>query len=276
MNDSTAARTIVIPGANGRVGQLLRRAWEEAPLNDWRPVWCARAPGPDIDMVWQPGEAVPLKADAVLALWGVVPRSGDLQDNVKLARAAMALGRDCGAQRVLHLSSAAVYGPGTRLHENMLCAPASDYGTDKLAMETAIAAEPGPDACALRLANVVGADSLFRSLESDAPMVIDRFANGQGPHRSYASPLGILRAVQALLRVEILPDVINVALPGTVSMDALAMAAGRVFDWRAAPEGPLAEVVLDTRRLQTLTQDKAKAEPDAIIAEWRRLRRAQA
>lgn len=265
---------LLIPGANGRLGRLLYRAWAKAPIPGWRPVWCARAPGPGIDTVWAPGDPAPCQAGAVLALWGVVPGRGDLADNTALARAAMALGRQSGAGRVLHCSSAAVYGPGTTLSEEMPCAPANAYGAAKLAMEAAIAEEAGPETCALRLANVVGADSLFTALESGAPMVIDRFADGLGPRRSYAAPTGILRAVSSLLQAETLPKVINVAQPGTVGMDALTRAAGREFTWREAPEGALAEVVLDTRHLQALTGDSTPGTPEALIAEWQELREA--
>lgn len=270
-SNTQTPRTLLIPGANGRLGRLLHRAWGRAPLPGWRPVWCARAPGPGIDVVWSPGDPRPCKADAVLALWGVVPGQGELDDNSMLARAAMDLGRQAGAARVLHCSSAAVYGPGSRLHEGMACTPSNAYGAAKLAMEAVIADESEPEACALRLANVAGADSLFRSLQSGAPMVIDRFADGQGPRRSYATPSGILRAVSALLRAETLPDVINVALPGTVGMDALTLAAGRAFDWQDAPDGALAEVVLDTQALQALTGDSTAADPAAIITEWETL-----
>lgn len=266
------SRVLLIPGANGRLGQLLRRAWIRAPLSGWRPVWCARQAGPGIDMVWAPGDPAPCAADAVLALWGVVPGAGDLKDNSALARAAMALGRDSGAGRVLHCSSAAVYGAGPTLHENMACAPVTAYGAAKLEMEAAIAKERGPDACAMRLANVAGADSLFRALESGRDMVIDRFADGQGPRRSYATPSGILRAVQALLEAETLPARINVADPGMVGMDALTRAAQREFVWRKAPDGALAEVVLDTGILQALTGDRTPADPMAMISEWETLR----
>lgn len=271
-----ADKTVLIPGANGQLGRLLRRAWARAPVPGWRPLWCARQPGPGIDAVWHPGDPAPAPAGAVLALWGVVPGRGELAQNTTLARAAMALGRECGAGRVLHCSSAAVYGPGDTLHEGTPCAPANAYGAAKLDMEAAIARDNGPATCAMRLANVVGADSLFRALESDAPMVIDRFPDGQGPRRSYAAPSGILRAVATLLGAEPLPEVINVAAPGTVGMDALARAAGRDFSWRPAPETALAEVSLDTARLQALTGDSAPATAEALIAEWQQLREAPA
>lgn len=280
MNTPTPNRSpnrLLILGANGKLGQLLRRAWAQTPLAGWQPIWCARAPGVGIDVVWRPGAVAPMQADAVLALWGMVPGAGDLEINSHLAAAAMALGRASGAARVLHCSSAAVYGPGAALHEDMTCQPSNAYGTAKLAMEAAIrqdsnAHPDGPQACALRLANVVGADSLFAALDSPAAMVIDRFASGQGPQRSYAPPSTILHAVGALLMADPLPEILNVAACGTVGMDALTKAAGKSFSWRPAPKTALGEVMLDTTRLQTLTGDTSPTDAEALIAEWRALR----
>lgn len=275
---SASPRVLLIPGATGKLGRLMERAWERAQVTGWRPVWIGRQAAAGVDVVWQAGNPAPCDADAVLALWGVVPGGGDLEDNSALARAAMALGRDSGAARVLHCSSSAVYGPGARLSENTPCAPANAYGAAKLAMEAVIAEEAretGPPACALRLANVVGADSLFAALGSEAPMVIDRFADGHGPRRSYATPSCIWRAVTTLLQAETLPGVINVATPAPVGMDALALAAGRAFDWRDAPEGALAEVALDTGLLQGMSGDTAPVTPKEMIAEWRGLKESR-
>ncbi|SFM79791.1 NAD-dependent epimerase/dehydratase family protein [Shimia aestuarii] len=276
---SASPRVLLIPGATGKLGRLMRRAWERAQLPGWRPVWIGRQAATGVDVVWQPGNPAPCDADAVLALWGVVPGGGDLDDNTTLARAAMALGRESGAARVLQCSSSAVYGPGARLSEDTPCAPANAYGAAKLAMEAVISKETGktgPPACALRLANVVGADSLFDALSSEAPMVIDRFADGQGPLRSYATPSGIWRAVETLLQAETLPGVINVATPAPVGMDALARAAGRKFDWRDAPEGALAEVALETGLLQGMSGDTAPVTPEEMISDWRQLKESRA
>ncbi len=264
-------QVLLILGANGRVAQLLRNAWHTAPLTGWRPVWCARKAATGIDVVWSPGEQAPCRADAILALWGVVPGQGDLAENTSLAHAAMTMARQSGATRVLHCSSAAVYGPGAALNEDTPCAPTTPYGTAKLAMEAAISKELQPESCAMRLANVVGADSLFRALESGTPVVIDRFSDGAGPRRSYATPSCILQTVAALLETGDLPPVINVAHPGTVSMEALTQAAEQPFTWQAAPEGALSKVVMETQLLQRLAGGIRPADPTEIIAEWKAL-----
>ncbi len=267
---------LLILGANGKLGRLLQKAWAKAPLPGWQARWCARSNGHGIDHVWQPGMVAPQRAEAVVALWGVVPGGGDLEDNTRLAQAAMALGRASGASRVLHFSSAAVYGAGTQLSETSPCQPLNAYGAAKLAMEAAIAQETGPAACVLRLANVVGGDSLFAALTSETPMVIDKFPDGQGPRRSYAPPSVIWHAVAALLTCPTMPEVINVAAPGTVDMSALAHDAGREFSWKVAPEEALAEAVLDTARLQALAGALTPATSRALIAEWQALRAARA
>lgn len=171
----------------------------------------------------------------------------------------------------------AVYGGGRALREDVVCAPNNDYGRAKLAMEEGIrkccaAAPDGPRACALRLANVVGADSLFGALAQGTPMVIDQFADGQGPQRSYAPAQTILQAVGALLAAQTLPGVINVAAPGIVDMAHLTTAAGRSFAWRPAPKDALAELAVDTTRLQALTGQHTEVTAEGLIAQWHALK----
>lgn len=275
MNGPHLKRCLIL-GANGRLGRLLQRRWQQSELTGWQPIWSARAPAADIDVVWQPGDQAPTSAEAVVALWGAVPGRGALEDNTKLAKAAMALGRACGARRVLHCSSVAVYGPGRRLREDTLCAPANAYGVAKLAMEAAIRAAKdahpeGPQACAMRLANVVGADSLFAALDSGATITLDKFPDGQGPRRSYAAPSVILYAIEALLAAEVLPEVINVAAPNTVSMADITTAAQRDFTWQVAPDTALAEVAVDTQTLQALSRKLGSMRPVDLVKEWRAL-----
>lgn len=271
---STPDQSLLILGGNGRLGTLLRRAWQNAPLPGWRPIWCARPPSAGIDAIWSAGHPPPCQAPAVLALWGAVPGAEDLTTNSHLAHASMALGRDCGATRVLHISSSAVYGPGFLLREDSPCHPNTPYGEAKLDMEKRIAedsAKQGPDACILRLANVAGADSLFRALSRPDPIKLDRFTDGRGPRRSYATPAHTLSAISALLMADPLPGIINVATPGTVDMADLVRAAGRPFTWQDAPDDALEEVSLDTSALQELTNERTPPSPEDMIREWRHM-----
>jgi len=226
----------LVTGANSRLGRFLQAAWRSDPAVT--PVWCARrAPA---DVVWAPGQALPeLPACAtVIALWG--PTVGDartLAQNSELARAAQTLARGCGARRVIHLSSAAIYGPGIRLREIDDPAPANAYGAAKLDMERTIGDLPrdGLRHVILRLANVVGADSLAAALrDRTRPVTLDRFADGTGPHRSYVAPGDLARIFAALMDLPAgqLPDILNIAATHPVAMSDLVRAAGQEPVWR--------------------------------------------
>lgn len=271
------ARLLVL-GASGKLGRMLARLWHDAPPSGWEITWQFRREPGEGRVVWEPGAPLPLRrADAILALWGVT--AGDdaaLAENSRLAIEAQDLGRALGAARVFHCSSAAVYAPeAVLLPESRAGGPARPYGAAKLAMEHALAdwvlAHPeGPAAVALRLANVVGADSLFAAITGGRGAVtLDRFSDGEGPWRSYVTVPALARVVEALLTAERIPFALNVATPRPVAMEALARAAGCDVAWREAPETAARMVALDTALLQALAplpdQDAA-----GMIADWRR------
>jgi hypothetical protein len=81
-------------------------------------------------------------------------------------------------------------------------------------------------------------------------VVLDRFADGQGPRRAMLGPLDLCHVLQGLLAAPARPPVLNVARPGLVSMADVLMAAGVAFDWRASPKGALPELGLDVTLLQ--------------------------
>lgn len=274
--DRTQEKRLLVLGAGSKLGRLLRHVWQTGP-SGWRTDW--QSSGPYGTIVWQPDS--PLTdlppCDAVLALWGVTPGRGNLDDNSALGLLAMQIGQASGAARVLHCSSAAVYAPQSApLRETEPLAPVNSYGSAKQQMEEAIVAwaedhRDGPKPCSMRIANVVGADSLFASLHKDAPVTLDRFEDGQGPLRSYTSPHLLARAIEALLSVPIdrLPAVINIASSSTVAMEALARAAGREVLWRQAPASAHPNVTLDTSSLaQICPPDPSDGDPDALIAQW--------
>jgi UDP-glucose 4-epimerase len=249
--------TVLITGASGRIGTLLRAAWR-APFG-LRPLWLARR-GP-ADILWSPGERLPPdlpRCDTVIALWGQVAGTPeDLVANISLVRHGAALAQACGARRMLHLSSAAVYGPGTALTEDTPPTPTSAYGRAKLAMEAAVRALPrgATRHCCLRLANVVGADSLAPALRAQSgPVRLDRFADGTGPLRSYIAPGDLAQVLRALseLPPDRLPRVLNVTTPAPVTMESLVRAAGRPLLWQPAPENAVQTVTLDGSSLAGL------------------------
>lgn len=276
VNATSLSSRCLVTGANARVGRFLRSAWRDDPEID--PIWCARRPPADI--VWAPGHDLPdlPRCGAVLALWGKT--GGDaatLAQNSALVHDALRLASACGAGRVIHLSSTAIYGPGIRMAETRDPAPVTAYGAAKLEMERTIADLPptGPRHVILRLANVVGADSLAAALRDRArPVTLDRFADGSGPCRSYAAAGDLARVFAALTRLpeEHLPEVMNVATPRPVAMADLARAAGRPVVWRAAPSGAQPCVSVETKRLERALPGCIRCvTPAQMIADWRRL-----
>lgn len=275
-------RRVLVLGASGKLGRMLRRAWELTPPEGLTVDWHYRENPPAGGRVWRVGEAprpaLP-RCDAILALWGVTPGAGrDLAENRRLALAAMELARALGARRVLHCSSAAVYEPGPDAQPETAAGGAINaYGAAKLEMEAALgewqAAHPeGPESVALRIANVIGADSLFGAiLRGAAPLTLDRFADGQGPWRSYIAPGALSRVFAALLCAEgPLPRALNIAAPRPVAMEALARAAGCAVAWRDAPDTAAPMVALDTsalNRIIALPPDSA----ETMVADWRRV-----
>lgn len=257
---------LLIIGGSGRLGGVLRRAWSLPGTLAPRAVWQARRVG---DFAAQGGPSVvfdPLaapqalaaavrSADAVLVLAGVV--SGDaeaLRLNTTLAQAVV---RVAAGKPVFLTSSAAVYGAPrgtTSLRETDDLSPASSYGAAKFEMERALRGTPGVSI--LRIGNVAGADALLGRQAPPEGRALDILPSGHGPARSYIGPQALARAIGRLARLAVagaaLPDVLNLALPGTVTMDALLRAAGESWQARPAPECVIPRVELDVRRALAL------------------------
>ncbi len=268
---------MLITGSGGRLGRLMRRAALREGTGAWRVTFQSRRPGADI--LWSPGQRLDVlpRAALVVALWGRT--AGDtriLAENAALVTTSAEVARACGARRLVHLSSAAVYGPGRALCEDSAPRPAGAYGAAKQALEAAVTAlgDDGIAHCCLRLANVVGADSLAPALRGPGPVTLDRFADGQGPRRSYITASDVLRVVLALAELPpgALPARLNVAAPQPLSMEALARAAGRSVAWRPAPPEAIQDVTLDTSRLARLLPGAVRLTTAAqMIADWRML-----
>lgn len=266
---------VLITGSTGRLGRLLRAAWEgwgECPIE---PIYAGRRPPAPI-LLGGNGPLPPLpECGTVIALWGLTTQDPVLADqNVALAHRSREVARALGARRVIHLSSAAVYGPGTDLSEASSPTPGNAYGTSKLAMEKAVAGFADDDAhhICLRLANVVGADSLRDALLRDGPAELTRYPDGHGPTRSYIAPgdLARLLATLAIAPPANLPDILNVAAPDPVRMEALLHAAGRSIIWRDVPASPAQHVCLDTTRLARLLPAQRMAKTaNEMIQDWR-------
>ena len=277
---------VLVLGASGRIGAMLRRYWPAG-----QGLWQARpGSGPErggsdwlrFDPLSDPAalSAAAARAEAVLCLAGVTPaaaaRGAEMGDNSALGLAAVEAAARAGRVPVLLASSAAVYGArGGHLSERVPPVPVSAYGRAKAEMEAraaALAAKLGVAVTSLRIGNVAGADAILGGWREG--FVLDRFADGRTPRRSYIGPAGLARvlgdlAARAVLRRD-LPACLNVAAPGTVEMGALLDAAGLAWVPRPAPEGAIPEVALDVTALAglvTLAPEEGTAQ--MLVAEWR-------
>lgn len=262
---------VLLLGASGKLGRMVRTLWRSTRFS-LLPVVRSNAAG-ERAIQWAPGAPPPAVGNvaAVVALWGVTPGAGrDLSQNTELARAAIGLGEALGAGVVLHCSSAAVYRPSDKaIPERVSPDPVSSYGRAKLDMERAVE-KAGHNASArqicLRIGNVAGADSLFGNLQRGKRIILDRFADGSGPARSYLAPGDLVRVIQALISDPSAQGVYNVAAPRPTEMAAIAHAWGAETGWRTAPESGYPLMWLDTTRLSDIIRlDEESADAGILV-----------
>ena len=278
MPQHAMTKKLLVLGSSGKLGRMIRHVWASDPREGITPIYQSRTALCGADTVtWAPGDAyTSLPAcDAIIALWGRISGDADsLAENADLAEAARGVARATGASRVLHLSSAAIYGPAVNATEADAPAPQSDYGRAKLAMEARVAgfADDGLHHVCLRLANVVGADSLAPALQRSAPVTLDRFSDGNGPLRSYIGAADLAAVLRALAELSAahLPTTLNIAAHHPVAMQDLAQAAGKEIIWRDAPPAAVQTVTMNTERLaKLLPHIKPEARAEGLILAWR-------
>lgn len=224
------------------------------------------------DVSWAPGLPFPrdLQCDAVVAAWGVTHGSkSDLDANVTLVRHAQNFGKAAGAERVVHCSSAAVYGCKTPWTESVKINPVSCYGLAKARMEDAIThATTGPKAVILRIGNVAGADSLFKAGLRDGHVTLDRFPDGRGPIRSYIGPRTLTHVTLWAALSSETPPFLNVAGASEIGMEDIARAMAWHVSWRPATQTAHQHAVLETDLLQKyLHLGDETAQPSRIAEE---------
>ncbi|MGQ0609634.1 MAG: NAD-dependent epimerase/dehydratase family protein [Paracoccaceae bacterium] len=263
---------LIVTGAGGRIGRLLRLGWGET--GRLAPVWVQRAPGgagPVWDMVASGPPAIPA-GGIVLHLAAVLPGRGALGQNAEMARALVRADRAAGFSRVVLMSSVAVYAPEAGpIPETRAPAPPSAYGRAKLEVEQILTEAFGPRLTILRLANLAGADALLGGVGQGGPVILDPVAGqAEGPVRSYIGPMTLLRTLDGLLGAlaegRDLPAVLNLAQSGALGMASLLDAAGR--DWRFGPPHAetVARVEVDVARLMAISP-LPPADPSAILSE---------
>jgi nucleoside-diphosphate-sugar epimerase len=273
---------VLVLGATGRIGRALRLIWGHRGDILWqgrsqteaRPGW----------VKWAPGDSLPA-ARSLIVLAGVTKgTASDLAQNAQIASAAVQAAEQAGFERVFLSSSVAVYGetPDTGASENAPCAPFGAYGRAKLDMEAAAGkVARRVRVSALRIGNVVGADmlgQLCQRQDSQDPVLLDRFADGAGPVRSYIGPCRLASVLDTLLtRPDDPPEVLNVACPVPVTMESLLRHAGIAFQWAPASASARQKITMDCglmQRLCALPSDCGK--PDVLAREWLALRRVMA
>jgi UDP-glucose 4-epimerase len=258
-------KTLVI-GASGRVGRLLARAWAQTgqgPCLQHRGAALAWS-GPQLH--WQPlsGAPLPQGFDAMILL---ATARGDGALSAQLTEACLAAAQAAGIGKVLFASSSAVYGSnaGMPCAEDTPTHPLNPYGQSKLEAE-AIAARYSTlmQITSLRIGNVAGADALLTN--PARPLMIDRFASGQGPLRSYIGPQTMARLLADLLEMP-LPATLNLASTPTRMQD-LATAAGLPWRYQPAPDTAQEHITLDLTRLAKLLPLPPQTAAQ-IAAEWK-------
>lgn len=277
---------LLLVGATGRVGRMVCHHWPDEGLvvqhrhKGQTGLYWPLLEGPEA-LQAEVASAGPIAAMIMLA--GVTPATGnELELNATLALAALEAAALTGIPRVLLASSSAVYGAGqgAALPETAPLHPANPYGVAKAAMETAL--QPWRDRleiCALRIGNVAGADAALLNVANfapDQPVILDRFGDGQGPWRSYIGGGTLARVLHHLaLHPAPLPEVLNLAAPAPVSMEALVTATGHPQSFRPAPLGAHQSITLDCRRLSALYPfAAADSDPAAMVADWMKTRTA--
>ncbi len=269
--------TLVL-GATGRIGRLLQYSWKQ-PAVAARLLWQGRAliglAQADYRTVLDPLKNPEKLAQAamgrqILCLAGGIPGRGGVDDNWRLAAAALRATEPGG--RVILCSSAAVYGnqPG-QLDETTVLCPANDYGRSKLEMEqrsAALAVDIGVQLCMLRIGNIAGLDAILGGWQPG--FQLDQFWDGATPARSYIGVRTLAQVLGTLLALPKLPEVINLAQPGLIEMGSLLDAAGLDWTTRAAPSNAISSVELDTGLLQNLVQ-MPEANAADMVRQWRKL-----
>lgn len=268
---------VLITGATGRVGALLRKAWSISSPLAFCPVWCARTDeGPSNWVFWDMGGDVLPELDpvprAILHLARSAGMDPDGGRDIHMARQALRLAR-LHAIPLLIASSVAVYGSSAKfVAERAPPRPVTRNGKTKRQLELCLSA--ADKVAFLRIGNVVGADALIGARCEG--LVLDRAqGSDRGPIRSWIGPRTLAEVLGDLLALAVsgnpLPRQLNIAQEPALAMADLADADQR--HWRySARMAEVGSIRVDCRLLQaTLGRAVAPAAAAALVGEWRSL-----
>ena len=249
---------LVITGAGGRLGRLLRCLWPEALDRRLAPVWFARnekIPGVfGWDMGHEPAPELPRGA-VILHLAGSATALAEYRASTL---AICAAAHASGGRHLLVASTGAVYRPQVQDNSEVTPPdPPNAYGLAKLAAEQAAREAIGEASLTLlRIGNIAGADALLGGNAPGRRVVLDPVAGQNGPERSYIAPTVLAQVFSRLAALAVegaaLPGVLNVAQPGRIAMGDLLEAAGREWSFGPPRDGVLPRLTLNTDRLAAL------------------------
>ena len=264
---------ILVIGATGRVGSLLRALWP-----DGMGVWQSRQPKPGFvtfDPLAAPSDfaAAAHGVAGILCLAGIVPGSGradGFEANVQLGLASIRAANTAGT-RVFLASTAAVYGNKTGLlREDTPPRPVAEYGRSKMQMERVaarVAVASGVPLTVLRIGNIGGLDAILGNWKPG--FQLDQFPDGTTPHRSYIGVASLAQTLAVLMQTPSLPGCLNIAEPGAIAMGDLLDAAGLGWSPRPASDTAIARVEMDVSRLSMVTDTLPKnCDPGRLVQEW--------
>lgn len=268
---------VLITGATGRIGALLRKAWSIRPPLAFRPVWCSRTDEGRSDWVFwdMGGDELPKLDPAPQAILHLARSTGMDPDggrDIHMAGQAQRLARLHDIP-LLIASSVAVYGSSAKIvAEQAPLRPVTPNGKTKRQLELCLTA--ADKVGFLRIGNVVGADALIGARCEG--LVLDHAqGSDRGPIRSWIGPQTLAEVLGDLLALAVsgtpLPRQLNIAQEPALAMADLADADQR--HWRySARMAEVGSIRVDCRLLQaTLGKAIAPAEATALVAEWRSL-----
>lgn len=311
LTDTTAQHVVLLLGATGRLGTMIRSSAPPPP--NIMALFQTRHKDIPVDgnwVFWDPkaGDLLcpdqgqsPVRIDTIINFIGATPTAGhhsaqEMQiANCMVAQQVEYEARRLGVRNLIQISSASVYGrpfsASGRVHESDRCVPLTAYGETKLKMENDALerSDFGLNTVVLRLGNVIGADALVQNAmrtTPERPLKLSCFADGS-PVRSYISPQEMTEALWSLVRAladqKNVPHVMNLSRPEPVRLSDLLEALSKQFDapihwvYVDAPQSDIHSLILDTSLLERIHGfERVDDVPNHLISQYDRfLRQAE-